>query len=60
MKKTAALLVILFALMNNAPAQVMDFDFGFDIMGVYLPVEYIESLECTKHNPMSWAHNREN
>ena len=60
MIKPAVLLVILFALINNAPAQLMDFDFGFDIIGVYLPVEYIESLERTKHNPISWGYNREN
>jgi hypothetical protein len=40
---------------NSAFAQTID----FDIVGVYFPVEYIESLESTKHNPVSWALNVE-
>ena len=42
MKKKVVFLLILFSLINNAPAQTMDIDFDleFDIIGVYLPVEY--------------------
>jgi hypothetical protein len=52
-KKNTVLSIILFIVINNAFAQNLD----FDIIGVYLPVEYIESLERTKHNPLSWAFN---
>jgi hypothetical protein len=55
MKNKAVLLIILIIGINNAFAQIID----FDIAGVYLPVEYIESLESTKHNSVSWALNRE-
>lgn len=37
------------------PAFAQNLDFA--ITGVYLPVEYIEALERTKHNPLSWAFN---
>jgi hypothetical protein len=53
MKKNIVLSIILFMVVKNAFAQ------NFDIVGVYLPVEYIESLERTKHNPLSWAFNGE-
>jgi hypothetical protein len=55
MKKNTVLSVILFIAINNAFAENLD----FDIAGVYLPVEYIESLEYTKHNPLSWAFNND-
>ena len=55
MKKKTVLLVLTLIIANNAFAQVKDIDFKFDIIGIYLPVEYIEALELTKHNPMSWA-----
>jgi hypothetical protein len=51
MKKNTVLSIMVFTLINGAFAQELD----FDIVGVYLPVEYIESLERTKHNPASWA-----
>jgi hypothetical protein len=31
----------------------------YNIVGVYLPVEYIATLERTKHNPQSWAFNED-
>ena len=51
MKKKLVFLMILLIIINNAFAQSM----GFDIVGVYLPVKYIETLQRTKHNPTSWA-----
>jgi hypothetical protein len=56
MKKKSFLLIILLISLNNAFAQIID----YDIIGVYLPVDYIETLERTKHNPVSWAHCKEN
>ena len=58
MKKKAVLLIILLITANNVFAQILDSN--FDIIGVYLPVVYIESLERTKHNPLSWAQCSEN
>jgi hypothetical protein len=51
MKKKSVLLIILFISINNAFAQIID----YDIIGVYLPVEYVETLKRTKHNPTAWA-----
>jgi hypothetical protein len=51
MKKKIVLLLILFISIHNACAQIID----FDIIGVYLPVAYIETFERTKHNPTAWA-----
>jgi hypothetical protein len=48
-KKNTVLSIILFIVINNALAQNLD----FDIVGVYLPVEYLEYLERTKHNSVS-------
>jgi hypothetical protein len=51
MKIKTVLSILLLAGIHNAFAQSID----YDMAGVYLPVEYIESLERTKHNPASWA-----
>jgi hypothetical protein len=55
MKKKAFFIFFLMKFIYNVFPQIID----FDIMGVYLPVEYIASLERTKHNPVSWAFNDE-
>jgi len=47
---TIALLLILISCTKKTHEQK-----DYDIYGVYLPVEYIETLERTKHNPKSWA-----
>ena len=60
----AILIIVFIATSGNIFAQIGDRNFSLDldynIMGVYLPVEYIESLKRTKHNPMSWAQFGEN
>jgi hypothetical protein len=55
MKIKTVLSMLLLMVIHNASAQNID----YDMVGVYLPVEYITSLERTKHNPASWAFNRE-
>jgi hypothetical protein len=54
-KRKVIFMFFLIKFTNTVFPQTID----FDIMGVYLPVEYIASLERTKHNPASWAFNDE-
>jgi len=54
MKTKSFFLILLFIILNNRHyAYAQDAD--FDIYGIYLPVEYIETLERTKHNPTAWG-----
>jgi hypothetical protein len=56
MKKTMVLFIVFTSIINYVFAQKLN----YNIVGVYLPVEYIESLKSTKHNPVSWALTRGN
>jgi len=51
MKKITVFLFFLFGIIYSIYPQ---------IVGVYLPIEYITLLERTKHNPQSWAFNIDN
>jgi len=54
MKIKSFFLILLLIILNNAHCDSIQ-EADFDIYGIYLPVECIETLGRTKHNPTAWG-----